>query len=220
MVKLLGMYLWRIWPDALHILDLGVYQHMHASALFCLADAGIWEGTMRQEKLDETYKNYAAWCSKMDLPAAARFSEKKLARSSRCAPMFSALARGAQTMTQWLLCILEHITGDNVEEASEELTLLFTMYQHFGRFEQLCEERGRFLSKEDSARIATLMEGGLLCYGQLQKLYEERGSERFHIIPKAHMATHLGYDLSLQVNPRTMHNYSDEDFMGLLKKSL
>jgi hypothetical protein len=63
LVLIPGFYFWRVWCDALHTMDLGVYQCAAASAMWELtATNHIWPGRSRRLRLEHAYAEYKEWC--------------------------------------------------------------------------------------------------------------------------------------------------------------
>jgi hypothetical protein len=67
LIMIVGFNCWRVLIDALHTLDLGLYQHAAASAVWQFTepreDGGHYDGDTRQARLDNCYDQYKRWCA-------------------------------------------------------------------------------------------------------------------------------------------------------------
>ena len=62
------------------------------------------------------------------------------------------------------------------------------------------------------------MEEALTCQNALCSEAVEAGRAMWHELPKNHMASHIAYDFVKEINPRSVHNYPDEDMVGRMKR--
>jgi hypothetical protein len=66
LIMIVGFNCWKILIDALHTLELGLYQYAAASAVWQFtddpADGGYFGGGKRQARLDHCYDHYKEWC--------------------------------------------------------------------------------------------------------------------------------------------------------------
>ena len=109
LMRIVGFDIWRCWPDAMHCLDLGVYQLVAASCLVELVGEGVWHRTD-----DAGYKaahvDYKGWCGSHDLPPCPVFSKEKLVSAADQYPAFSqqqAKASMTKYLMLWLRAVLE-----------------------------------------------------------------------------------------------------------------
>ena len=140
--------------------------------------------------------------------------------------MFMKSAKGAQlrAMQYWLL-----------EKCEEELRRVPDVHNGIRRelwlslvkFDAVCRHKlkdqthpcaGRFLSVEESERLANHMETALDCYNWLANDALEQNLRLWKLQPQMHMLTHLAYDMAKEANPRRVHCYSDEDMVGKFKR--
>ena len=62
-----GFSLWRVWVDAMHTLDLGVYQVVCATALVELVEERVWPCVTHEEGITKAYKEYKEVVSRKPL---------------------------------------------------------------------------------------------------------------------------------------------------------
>ena len=75
--RLPGFTIWRCIVDAMHCLDLGVYQVLVACALCEMSSEHIWPGDNQDERLLAGYAQYKIWCKGQDVEPCHRFDLKK-----------------------------------------------------------------------------------------------------------------------------------------------
>ena len=71
----------------------------------------------------------------------------------------------------------------------------------------------------DLEPLAESMEGALLLYNSLAEDALAANQLLWDITPKFHMATHLAFDVAVQVIPRHVHCYPTRTWWGTLKGS-
>ena len=92
------------------------------------------------------------------------------------------------------------------------------MFHYVCKYERIYNEQGRFLEPAALAESQTAMERSLVCLNALCNINVARGSQYYHIVPKAHMSTHMAEDFAPQANPRKTQAYTDEDMVGRTKR--
>lgn len=214
--RILGFSIWRCLPDAMHCLDLGVYQNVAAACLTELAAEGVWPGD-ENGAYRHAHLQYKAWCRPRGLPPCPRFDKHRLAPGGTIFPHFTqqtAKASMTKHLILWLANVLEEQPAVN-----RHAQLRFAMFAHFRMFEEACERNDRFLPVGDQDIVATSIEVALGC---LNALHTESLAARhfvWQIIPKCHMLTHIAYDFAARgINPRRTTCYADEDMVGKVKK--
>ncbi len=73
-----GFSIWRVWVDAAHNLDLGVYQIVCASALVELVQENVWPAPTVKERFALAHADHKEWCKVRGLSAPPRFDKQKL----------------------------------------------------------------------------------------------------------------------------------------------
>lgn len=214
---IIGFDIWRCWCDAMHCLDLGVYQSVAASCLCELVREGVW-GHIGDDGYKLAHIEYKGWCSARGLPPAPRFEKSRLVKSGMDFPKFtqqSAKASATRYILRWLRELLQR---PGLSE-SPHGRVRRAMMDAFVGFEDLCERHGRWVPPLVVAQMADCMEAGLLHMHALAAEASGNGLFFWHLTPKCHMATHLAYDFLISgVNPRRTTCYADEDMVGRCKK--
>ena len=116
----------------------------------------------------------------------------------------------------WLYSVLSR-TGVSAGPHNE---MRFSLFHHWQCFEQVCARNGRFLPPAEIELVAAHVEKALLAQHALKAEANSQDSLTWHLLPKNHMMTHLAFDFVVRsaVNPRRVTNYSDEDFVGRIKR--
>ena len=218
--RVVGFGIWRCLPDAMHCLDLGVYQNLAAACLYELVVEGVWPGDEQEDAFNNAHLQYKEWCKAKGTPSCCRFEMSKIAPGKPLGttyPHFTQqTAKGA--MTKHLIVWLADVLTTRVA-VTRHMQLRFVLFASLRKFEDACERNGRFLPVADREIVAVSMEQALVCLNELHA--EDIAAMNFvwHIIPKCHMATHLAYDFAGRaINPRRTTCYSDEDMVGKVKK--
>ena len=88
----------------------------------------------------------------------------------------------------------------------------------FVAFENICSVQEKHLSDAAAQAIPGLIENGLLCLNALSAEALRNRSFFWQCLPKAHMTTHMAYDMAASGrNPRSLTCYPDEDMIGRVK---
>ena len=217
--NIIGFTIWRCWSDAMHVLDLGVYQSIAASCLAELVEEGVWTHT-GEDGYKVAHIAYKEWCVLRGLPPAPRFEKGRLFKTRTDFPKFtqqSAKASATRYIMRWLHYVLQRV--DHAGSSMHSKRRL-EMMAAFVDFEDTCERYGRFLPRAAAESLASSMERALLLASVLAAEASANDKFLWHIIPKFHMATHLAYDFAVDnlVNPRRTTCYADEDMVGRCKK--
>ena len=218
LLAIIGFDIWRCWPDAMHLLDLGLYQFIVASCMFELAIQGVWGGASREERFFSAHVEYVAWCQLHNLPPCPRFQYAKVCPTNDNYAFTQQSAKASQTryLVRWVCEVLQR---PGVSEGMHG-GIRLAMFSRFVAFENVCGRNGRYLPQGERDLIAQYMEEALLCLNALAAEAIAAGNlYLWHIVPKAHMASHMAFDCAgAGVNPRRVTCYADEDMVGRMKR--
>ena len=109
LTRMLGFDVWRCWADAMHVLDLGIYQCVVASCLIDLVEEHVW-GPSAEEGYKMAQVEYKACCNIVSVEPCPRFEKSKLAPNNNEFPHWSQqLAKASQTryLVRWLRSVLD-----------------------------------------------------------------------------------------------------------------
>ena len=210
-----GFCIWRVHFDVMHTLDLGVHQVTAPSAMVELIDEQVWPGENAGERWRHAFAAYKLWCraNKIKSVARKRFDPKQWRKSKKRFPKISqkvAKAAALRSMVYWVAEVCaQHADGDHGR-------LRATMFAKFVEADLVMRRAGRHLSPAERERLASSMEGALVCNNALAAEAAAAGKRLWKLLPKHHAATHMCYDSV--ANPRTVQCYADEDCVGRAKK--
>ncbi len=121
-----------------------------------------------------------------------------------------AKAAALRHMVPWLISLCEARADE-----SEEATLRLTLLRELHAMDQVWSSAlpRRFLGSEEAARAAGHCEQAL----ETLRVLATQLPGRWRLVPKCHALTHIAYD-SVLTNPRVVHCYQDEDFVGRAKR--
>ena len=108
---IIGFNIWRCWCDAMHCLDLGVYQSVAASCLTELVEEGVWTH-VGEDGFKVAHVAYKEWCVERGLPPAPRFEKARLFKKRTDFPKFtqqSAKASATRYIMKWLYQVLQRM---------------------------------------------------------------------------------------------------------------
>ena len=219
LTHIIGFTIWRCWVDCMHDLDLGIYQIICACALLELVDEHAWRGNNNDERMARAHGKYVDWCQGKSLQPCAPFDRAKLRPSGHECPCFTYhQCKGSQM--KWVLFWLESVmlarAGAGEDRHARVRRVMLSSFVAFGK---ICQAQGAYLSEAAAHAIPGLIENALLCYNALMDEAIGYGTYMWHILPKAHMASHMAYDfVKTGRNPRTVTCYPDEDMIGRVKK--
>ena len=219
LTMIIGFTIWRCWVDCMHNLDLGVYQTICACSLFELVHENFWHGNTVDDKFSNAYLDYKDYCKKHKLQPCAKFERKKLRPSGTECPTFTCFqAKAHQTkhILFWLETVMMRRSAIENFHAHERRV----MVSSFASFERICAANDTYLSDAAVHAIPGLVETALLCYNALADEALTLKTYMWHILPKAHMTTHMAYDQvqTTHRNPRSITCYPDEDMVGRVKQ--
>ena len=157
-------------------------------------------------------QEYAEWCRANSIfPRVKAITEAWVSPPKGKPLMLSqshAKAAALRHMVPWLISLCEARADE-----SEEATLRLTLLRELHAMDQVWSSAlpRRFLGSEEAARAAGHCEQALETLRVLQL------PGRWRLVPKCHALTHIAYD-SVLTNPRVVHCYQDEDFVGRAKR--
>ena len=202
----------------MHCLDLGVYQSICASCLLELAREGAWAGGSIDECFYSAHADYKAWCRGRRLPPCPRFEHRKICPHNDYPAFTQQTAKAAMTkhLVHWMYSVLRR---PGISQGGHG-ALRFALFDSWVRFEDICTRNNRFVADADIPNLDTAVGDALLYQSVLHSEALESNELKWHILCKNHMSQHLATDFvrSTLVNPRRVTNYSDEDFVGKVKR--
>lgn len=212
-----GFSIWRVWFDAMHVLDLGIYQSVIPSVMFELAAAGIFGlGTLARQ-FQTAYRRYRVWCRLRRVRAVIThtFDPRQWRKGPGAFPRISmvvAKAAEVRALASWLC----QVCLENVQEGDQRSRLRALMMKSFVDVDAICRNAGRHLTEAQREQIAQYAETALLANNSLATLAAQAGQSLYKLLPKHHAFTHITFDA--RVNPRAVHCYQDEDMVGRVKR--
>lgn len=216
--KIIGFDVWRCWCDAMHCLDLGVYESVAGSCLVELVEEKVWGTVDEDDAYKLAHEEYKGWCRGRGLAPAPRFERARLQKGQTDFPKFSqqsAKAAATRHIVRWLRAVLDKPGVSAGEHGAKRLAMM----DAFVKFEDICDKNSRWLPGRDIEGMAEKMEEALLHMNALHAEAAASGKFLWKLTPKAHMATHLVFDFAASgVNPRRITCYADEDMVGRCKK--
>ena len=212
--------------DAMHVLDLGVCQHVAGSIIYILVmDTGL---TCRfEEKLQTIWPKLVEQYDNLGTPAGERLSWHGFVRifeNSRsgtpqdpvtlhskaavCRNIMPALKLVLQNLDSWVDFFDETVFGHALELATHLSNFYETLFAHDFWFPECAAEDAK-----DSLQCAGVHHMALC------NLMSLRGRTLFYMTEKAHDAQHIALEcVTTRLNPRFGWNSSDEDYMGRMKQ--
>ena len=200
--------------DVLHIIDLGVAQHILGNVLFDLV----------HNELVGTIPNRIAelWgliVSAYDiLGTDSRHKIKPIKREHFCDPqaphksfplLHSSAIKGKECryLVDALLVICQS------RQANDHQKTRFLAVQKLSNVHRLMESSSYFLAPADARELQTSMRHFLLLYNKLAKEAMQAGVMMWSIVPKHHYCVHLA-EQAVFLNPRFAWCYSSETMIG------
>lgn len=122
--------------------------------------------------------------------------------------------KGASTrsMVPWVATLCSML-----EDGSEEKAARAKMMGGLRRFQQSAASGPMFLSKGERQVVRDSVEEFCQNYCLLASLAMRRGEVLFNVTLKHHMFHHMA-EQSRNINPRVLHTYSEESFVGCVAK--
>ena len=226
--------LWQAWPligitifslclDILHILDLGVLQYFLGSTLWTLVHesglpgsfhqraAHVWElichahkalGTDYRERL--TREDFYGVFGSQVGPTPSSFPELsgKAARTRHALP--AVLKAVEQVHAAQHLHLAEHVLR------LEALRMLVEFYA-------IVMAGGHVLAEPDAERVVTVVDAFLRKQNKMAMIYWEKKVKHYNVTFKSHLLWHMARQARF-FNPRHGWTYRDESFVGAVAK--
>ena len=217
-LNIIGFNIWCCIVDAMHTLDLGVYQSLFASGLLFAARQNVWAGANLQEMYSRAYMEYRAWCRGKRLAPCPHFVYSKMCTSGEFPTLTQQQAKGAQTkhLMLWLFTIFD-APGFVVDD---DTAVVWHLFKQWSVFELICTRNTRFMEPADIPSLCEAAENAMRAHRDLFLGAVATEQLLWQITPKFHMITHMVYDGAGKsvLNPRRTTNYSDEDMVGRIKR--
>ena len=215
----IGFHVTRIIFDALHTLDLGIYQVVVPAALKELADvrSRVWEGSTIQAKLDAAYKDYTFWRKghRVKTYVSKRFKRAAWLKGKKDSggypkiSQFQAKGAALRSMVYWMA----EVCGRDVGNDHKNMRSL--MFSAFVAADKACRRAGRHFSRVQHREFSHHLESALVANNALAAEALALNIVNWKLLPKHHAATHY-YDC--RINPRRAACNLDEDMVGKMKK--
>ena len=213
--KIPGWHLRRVWQDAMHTLDSGIYSQANGACLWYLTGMQlVWRQSTRSHRLLFAHRQYVMWCHLNGIADVADpFKVEAFKFQSGSYPALQSLKAAEQRwLTVWLHAVLTAL-----QQPDDLMRLMMLYYTCAVRFETFCRGESRIMPAEVVTAVREAGQGMLDAYNALALLCVERGLPLFKVLPKHHMFTHM-LDAAEVANPRSVHNYADESTIGKLKR--
>lgn len=212
LMKVLGVNVYTIKLDTLHLVDLGVAAHCYGNVLFSILDDHL-EGS-RPIALQQLNSLVAEMYDDLNMPAQKRIGTLKL----------SNLKAGSSDYP-----CLSHIKGRKIRYFSKVAIALAVKFrtdekstQHRLAMVKALDDLYSSLDRPDLVYTKVMqqafeksVEAFLAHYGMLASLSMQAKQLRFSIVQKHHLLAHLPSQ-SRFVAPRCAVTYGGESFMGLM----
>ncbi len=221
--RLPGFSVWRCMFDFMHTMDLGLLQRCIPAALQGLLglppgksrkahEAPFWPGGRKEQRIKLANADYVAWAKRTKVPASSRI--KRITGSwvhgrFPCISMEHAKAAGVRAMLPWVA-----EKAEARAESSPAAALRARVLTGLAKMDACYRGQGRFLS------LSSEEEAKGHCLSALAALAELAGhfpDGPWRLQPKAHALVHIACD-AVGANPRVLHCYQDEDFVGCTKE--
>ena len=224
LVRMPGFSVWRCMFDLMHTLELGILQKVIPAALQGLMglphgdsrrpeEPSVWEGRSKQAKCNAATLAYRAWASHAAVPSHSRVKRITPRWVSGKNPDISqehAKAAALRAMLPWVAEVAE-----TRRSSSTAAALRATLVTQLWALDRVYARQPRFLSSAQEGQAKAHCSAALQALAELCKLYP---AGPWRLQPKAHALLHIAFDSALQ-NPRVLHCYQDEDFIGRTKRA-
>ncbi len=227
LTKLPGFSIWRCMFDIMHTLELGILQRVIPAALQGLmglpagkartaAEASVWPGRSRLARCQAATKAYQDWARSTSVPHSSRVKRVTPRWVKGQFPDISqehAKAAALRAMLPWVaqLAAARSASAGNCTVARLRARCLLEMAALDGVYSR----QPRFLAAEQEKRAKEHCTAALQALAELAKLHPDGP---WCLRPKCHAVLHIALDSAMQ-NPRSMHCYQDEDFIGRTKRT-
>ncbi len=218
-----GFSIWRCMFDLMHTLELGLLQRAIPAALQGLMGLTARGRAAEAERPAFGTGSRAARC-KAATAAYQKWARANVASRSRVKAitprwvdgshpqiaMQQAKAAALRAMLPWVASLAEDRAGE-----SKTATLRASLLCGLRDLDCVYKGEGRFLSHDQEKAAAGHCSAAMKALSELEQLTESKGP--WYLTPKAHALLHIARD-SAMANPRVVHCYQDEDFVGRVKR--
>ena len=219
-----GFSIWRCMFDLMHTLELGLLQRVVPAALQGLLgiapgradepeEESVWlPGRNLKARCAAATADYLAWCRRNKISSSSRvkrITPRWLRGQWPTISQEHAKAAALRAMLPW---VVTHTAARRRATRHHKLRHralagLLHMDSIYGNGKQ------RFLSMEQAT---TAQQAALAALRALAELRALAPGGPWHLVPKAHALQHIVMDCA-GGNPRAVHCYQDEDFIGRVK---
>lgn len=207
---------WSLAFDVMHIISLGVAQHIAGNVLFelvwyCLAKVGTLKQRLRDVwyGITEYYRSHAG-CTEVSKLTLSMFTDP--ARPHQAYPLCTTKAKETEYLCRALATIWPQYMDEDMEahmHINRTLQLLLEVYD-------LAGSPGLFMTLVQQQRIVSTVNELHAHYNWLAKQAEDSGHKRWNTVLKFHYLGHLALQCKY-LHCRAGATYLDEDFMGRMK---
>lgn len=210
-----GFHISRVFFDALHCLELGIYQVAVPSFMKEVTSTNkVFEGANRQSRFKSAFRSYSLWRKKHVVKAytSKPFNHKTWLKHKY--PRITQLTmKGAALRSMIYWC--NEVAQNNLDPTNDHDQMVFLMFRSFEDADKVCRAAGRHFTRAEHARFCFHLENALVAYNALAVEAGHLKKCNWKLLPKFHAVTHY-YDC--RVNPRRVSCYQDEDMVGRVKK--
>ncbi len=225
-----GFSIWRCQYDLMHTLELGILQKLLPAALQGLmgippgarvarvvpAESAFGPGRSKAAQCLSATKAYREWAARTNVPHGSRvkrITQRWVNGAYPAISMEHAKAAAVRAMLPWVASVAEaHRASRPRSRVAQLRARCLTALQ---QLDALYHGQPRFLSRALEEQAGAHCAAAL---GALQQLTKLLPSGPYRLQPKAHALQHIVLDSAMQ-NPRHVHCYQDEDFIGLMKRT-
>ena len=223
-----GLNVFHVALDILHILDLRVAQHLAGSALYLfMFDCGL-QGPF-EEKAGIVWNALCQAYTKLGTPAGEQYSEGCFSKMvDKCGksmkPRVYAQLFSKAAVARHMIPALRLMVRDCVDWAPDSMSdiesitvfgWLASSLDNLSKFYDCLFNHGLWLPEAAGAELQGYLREVGKHHQALTHYFMTKGRQLFHLTEKAHYLQHVGDDCKhLKLNPRFLWTYSDEDWMG------
>ena len=226
----LGLNVFHVAMDVLHLIDLGCGQHICGSIIYLLVfdthlpgafaekSAKVWSALqsayeqlatvsgerMTSSMFDKIFETYGRSSKPKDFPQV-------LTKGAICRHLVPALKIVLQTVTDWAPSSMADRRELRIFGHVNEVLVALT-----GFYENIMFH-GVWLASSGAQEAHDFLACVGLHHQALTSLFVDEGRLLFHLTEKAHFVQHLALDcVESRLNPRVGWTYADEDWIGRL----
>ena len=224
-----GLNLFHICLDILHILDLGVCQHICGSVLFLMVWDTALQGDLEKrtetvwQKLLDAYDSLGTASGERYTHASFSniFAKNKTRDPNSWIQLHSKAAVCRHTVPA-LHYMMRHLAdwapnGTNFihDEEGSVTTMVSEMLRQLNLFYDCIAYHPQWMSHDAAKEVHDALLAAGCCHTSLCDFYMRKQRMLFNVTEKAHFAQHIALStLASRYNPRFGWTYQDEDYMG------